>query len=275
MVIPLTVARTKQKEFMRNYERVTKGKDRLLLFAGDQKIEHLNKDFYGEGIPQECGSPEHLFKIASKAPIGAFATQLGLVARYGADYGDINYVIKLNSRTDLVPDEPVSRALYSVLDIIEFKKHSGLDIVGVGYTVYLGSEHEAEMLTEAAQMIHEAHEHGLLTFLWMYPRGKAVKHERHPDVIAGAAGVGACLGADFVKVNPPEGDLRQAVMAAGRTKIICSGGVKKDSELFLQELRTQLAAGTAGCAVGRNVHQRTEAEAIAMCEKIAHVLFGE
>ena len=40
--------------------------------------------------------------------------------------------------------------------------------------------------------------------LWIYPRGKAVTAEKDPDLIAGAAGVALCLGADFVKVNPPK-----------------------------------------------------------------------
>ena len=40
--------------------------------------------------------------------------------------------------------------------------------------------------------------------LWIYPRGKAVPDEKDPDLIAGAAGVALCLGADFVKVNPPK-----------------------------------------------------------------------
>lgn len=248
----------------------------MFLFAGDQKIEHLNKDFYGEGIPQECGDPEHLFKIASQAPITAFATQLGLVSMYGKDYKNIDYVIKLNSKTDLVKDkDPLSLALHDVEDVIEFKKDTGLSITGVGYTVYLGSDHESEMLSEAAQVVYQAHKNDLLAILWMYPRGKAVKDELDPCIIAGAAGVAAALGADYVKVNPPSGgveNLKQAVLAAGRTKIICSGGVKKEEDAFLQELKEQMAIGVAGCAVGRNVHQKTEADAIEFCKKIKEIV---
>ena len=33
------------------------------LFACDQKIEHLNDDFYGEGIPLSSNDPAHLFEI--------------------------------------------------------------------------------------------------------------------------------------------------------------------------------------------------------------------
>ena len=106
--------------------------------------------------------------------------------------------------------------------------HNGINVVGIGYTVYLGSEHEHEMLTEAATFIRQAHELGMLAVVWMYPRGQAVADEKDPQLIAGAAGVAACIGADFAKVNYPrafEGmtapeSLGIAVEAAGRTGII-------------------------------------------------------
>jgi len=75
-----------------------------MLFAGDQKIEHLNDDFYGPGISPEDNDPEHLFRIASSAEIGCFATQMGLLARYGEDYPRVKYLVKLNSKTNVVKD---------------------------------------------------------------------------------------------------------------------------------------------------------------------------
>jgi len=256
---------------------------KFFLFAGDQKIEHLNKDFYGEGVPEECSSPEHMFKIASRAQISAFATQLGLIEQYGKDFRDVPYLVKLNSKTDLVKDrDPVSRALHLVEQVVEFKKKSGLNIMGVGYTVYLGSDYEHEMLTEASQIVFNAHKAGLLAVLWMYPRGKSVPDELDPNVIAGAAGVAACLGADYVKVNPPKAKdgvssaeaLKQAVKAAGKTGVICSGGSKKDKKEFLKDLHDQVhLAGTVGCAVGRNIHQREEDEAVEFSKEIHKVVF--
>jgi len=89
------------------------------------------------------------------------------------------------------------------------------------------------MFSEAAQFIRQAHELGMIAVVWMYPRGQAVSDEKDPQLISGAAGVAACIGADFAKVNYPTGlgrnDTNQnpfkvAVEAAGRTGIICSGG---------------------------------------------------
>jgi fructose-bisphosphate aldolase/6-deoxy-5-ketofructose 1-phosphate synthase len=243
---------------------------KLFLFAGDQKIEHLNKDI----------DAQKLFNIASEASVGAFATHLGLIDLYGGEHTNVNYVVKLNAKTNLVPTsqrDPLSLALHSVEDVVEFRDHKKLKIFGVGYTVYLGSEYESQMLSQAAQVVYKAHRAGLKAILWMYPRGKAIKDERDGDLIAGAAGAGSALGADFVKVNPPEKieSLKDAVTAAGRTGVLCSGGKKKDPDAFLKELKEQLAFGTAGCAVGRNIHELPEKEAVELCKKIAGLLGGE
>lgn len=274
VLVPLDVPKNMRGEYIRNYIGITKGSGRLMLFAGDQKVEHLNDDFFGKGISEDDAEPEHLFRIAGKAKIGAFAAQLGLIARYGMDYPRVQYIVKLNSKTGLVQTkqmDPISSGCIDVEQVVEFKKNSGLGIAGVGYTIYLGSEYETDMLREAAQIVYEAHKHGLVAVLWIYPRGKAVKDEKDPHLIAGAAGVGACLGSDFVKVNYP-GDakmLKEAVLAAGRTKVICAGGPSADVRSFLQRLHEQIhIGGAAGNATGRNIHQKSLREAVRMCNAI-------
>ncbi len=183
VVVPLDVPRGKRKMFLDNYTALTGGKGRLMLFAGDQKVEHLNDDFRGEGIAPDDGDPEHLFRIAAGGRIGAFATQYGLVARYAADYPRVPYIVKLNSKTHLVKTlqaEPLSQQWMTVDQVAALKDENDITVLGVGYTVYLGSENEAIMLREAAQIVHRAHHHGLTAILWMYPRGKAVPNEKDP-----------------------------------------------------------------------------------------------
>ena len=92
--VPLDVPYERRQSYIRNFNIMTHETGRLALFAGDQKIEHMNDDFYGPNIPIDDSSPEHLFKIAQNAKIGAFASQIGLIARYGVDYPKIPYVIK-------------------------------------------------------------------------------------------------------------------------------------------------------------------------------------
>ncbi|MEJ2660636.1 MAG: hypothetical protein P8Z73_07935 [Desulfobacteraceae bacterium] len=277
--VPLDVPKSARSVYAENYLGMTKGSDRLMLFAGDQKVEHLNNDFYGEGIHPDDADPEHLFRIAAEAKIGVFATQLGLIARYGMDYPHVPYLVKLNSKTNLVKtqqSDPFSNQWLDVQDVVTFRDNSGLNIPAVGYTVYLGSEFEHQMLRQAARIVHDAHKHGLVSVLWIYPRGKAVADEKDPHLIAGATGVAACLGSDFVKVNYPKKEgqdsktlFKEAVMAAGRTKVVCAGGSSMDAKVFLQRLHDQIFfSGASGNATGRNIHQKSLQEAVAMCNAI-------
>jgi fructose-bisphosphate aldolase/6-deoxy-5-ketofructose 1-phosphate synthase len=268
-----------RQRFRKNYVKITKGSGRLMLYAGDQKVEHLNDDFFGPGVALADNDPEHLFMIASSARIGVFATQMGLIARYGSDYPDVPYLVKLNSKTNLVKTsqaDPFSSQWLDVSQVEDFREESGLKILGVGYTVYLGSDHEAEILRQAAQLVYEAHRLGYVTVLWMYPRGRAVKDEKDPHLIAGAAGVAAALGSDFAKVNYPEKPgfessqvFKEAVQAAGRTKVVCAGGASLDVKSFLQRLHDQIhISGASGNATGRNIHQKPLDEAVRFCNAI-------
>lgn len=279
IAVPLDVPDQNRQRYLENYGKITKGSGRLMLFAGDQKAEHLNYDFFGPGIDLEDNDPLHLFQIAAQANIGVFAAQIGLIARYGMDYRDLPYLVKLNSKTNLVKTsqaEPRSPQWIDVSQVVDFRDSSNLDILGVGYTIYLGSEHEGEMLAQAARIVFQAHQAGLVTVLWIYPRGKAVKDEKDPHLIAGAAGVAATLGSDFVKVNYPEKTgqvssliFREAVQAAGRTKVVCAGGESTDARSFLQRLHDQIhISGASGSATGRNIHQRPLAEAVRLCNAV-------
>jgi fructose-bisphosphate aldolase/6-deoxy-5-ketofructose 1-phosphate synthase len=280
--VPADVPGEARQAYVENYVTITRNSGRLMLFAGDQKVEHLNDDFYGEGVAEDDADPEHLFQIASGAQIGVFATQLGLIARYGTDYRTVPYLVKLNSKTNLVKTEqldPFSGHWYEVGQVVDFAEYSGLRILGVGCTIYLGSEFEHQMLYEAAQMVHEAHLNGLIAVIWGYPRGLAVEDERDPHLIAGATGVGACLGADFVKVNYPKQlgaeskeVFKEAVKAAGRTKVVCAGGSEVAPREFLQQLHDQIfVSGAEGSATGRNIHQKPLEEAIKMCNAISSI----
>ncbi len=277
--VPVDVKYENERTYIESYLELTRETGRLMLFAGDQKVEHMNNDFYGEGIAKDDSNPVHLFEIASKAKIGVFATQFGLISKYAPDFPRIPYLVKLNSKTNLIPKsdkDPISTQWIDVEQVVKLKRRTGLNILGIGYTIYLGSKYENTMLKEAAQAITKAHENGLIAIIWSYPRGKAVPNEKDPHIIAGAAGVAATLGADFVKVNMPKSDkenpielLKEAVSAAGKTQLVCAGGSSTNPREFLQRLYNQIhIAGTAGNATGRNIHQKPLKEAIAFTNAI-------
>lgn len=287
--VPADVPQEKVQEYISNFLKATHNTGNLMLYAADQKIEHLNDDFYGESslgpIPEDDNDPEHLFRIAAGSTIGVMAAQYGLVSHYGRDYPDVPYLVKLNSKSHLVKTkqkDPFSNLLWSVDQVASLKKAAGLNILAVGYTIYLGSEFEHEMLKQGAQLVHEAHKHGLLVVFWIYPRGQAVQDEKDPHLIAGATGAACALGADFVKVNYPAKDglaseeiFKEAVGAAGRCNVVCAGGSSTDASKFLDRLWKQLhVSGARGNATGRNIHQKPLEEAKRMCDAIAALTLG-
>lgn len=286
VAVPADVLPEARETYIENYLAATQGTGRLMLYACDQKIEHMNDDFFGEGIDPADNDPEHLFRIGSQGVVGVLAGQKGLVARYAADYPEINYLIKMNSKTNLVgtkQDDPYSPQLYSLESVLAMRD-AGVNIVGIGYTIYLGSEYEATMMGEAGELIAEAHAAGLIVVLWIYPRGKAVENEKNADLIAGAAGVALCLGADFVKVNPPKATdaatsselLARASEAAGRTGLVCAGGSTVDAKSFLGQLWEQIHVGGAcGNATGRNIHQRSLDEAVRLTKAISAITLAD
>ena len=284
--VPADVSPEARDTYVDNFMAATRGTGRLMLFACDQKLEHLNDDFYGEGISPEDGSPDHLFRIGSEGVIGILAGQRGLIAAYAADYPEINYLVKMNSKTHLVKtsqEDPYSPLLYD-LDAVLDMRDNGVNIVGIGYTLYLGSEYESQMMAEAGRLVAEAHAEGLIVVLWIYPRGKAVANEKDAHLIAGAAGAALCLGSDFVKCNPPKGDdvsssavkLKEAVAASGRTGLVCAGGSTVDAKTFLTQLHEQIHVGGAvGNATGRNLHQRSLDEAVRLTKAISAITLAD
>lgn len=281
VVVPMDVPEEMVETWLENMAAATCNTGRMNLFACDQKIEHLNDDFFDGGvkIPLSSNNPEHLFEIGARAhaegTIGVLAGQLGLISRYAMDAIDVPYLVKMNSKSHLVKKgqrDPVSMAMWDIDDVFALI-NNGVNVVGIGYTIYLGSEFEHDMLTEAATLIRQAHENGLITVTWIYPRGEAVEDEMDPQLISGAAGVALCIGADFAKVNYPRAfdnmsqaeSLAVAVEAAGRTGVICSGGGSLPAEEFLQRLWEQInISGAQGAATGRNIHQKSTEEAVKM-----------
>jgi len=222
-------------------------KNKILLLAYDQGLEHGPVDFNGQNI-----NPDYILDIGQKANFDGVILQKGLAEKYW--HNQLPLIIKLNGKTRLRQGEPISTQICSVQ---EAKK---LGAVAIGYTIYIGSEYEPIMLKEFGRIEQEAEELGLTVIAWMYPRGKAIKTPNSPETIAYAARVGLELGADYVKINYPGSikALRWTIQSAGKTKILVAGGAKLPEMQFLRLVKNIISAGADGLAVGRNVWQARE-----------------
>lgn len=239
----------------------TNGK--AVYLAYDHGIEHGPKDLTGESI-----DPGYILDLAVSGGYNAIVLQKGVAEKYYASYKDkIPLILKLNGKSRLVAGESISTQVCSVNEAVE------LGALAVGYTIYLGSEHESVMFKEFGKIEEEAHKNNLAVIGWMYPRGKAVKDESSPEITAYAARVGLELGADMVKIKycGSKECFEKAVEAAGKTKVVLSGGVKVSDEEFLEVVRNIMAAGAIGVAVGRNVWQKENA--LEITKELKEIIF--
>lgn len=237
--------------------------NKAIYLAYDHGIEHGPVDLKGMSI-----DPEYILDLAVQGGYNAIILQKGIVEKYYPAYQNkIPLIIKLNGKSRLVSGEPVSKQVCSVSEAIK------IGAAAVGYTIYLGSEREAEMFEEFGKIEEEAHEHNLPVIGWMYPRGKKVKDDASPEITAYAARIGLELGADIVKIKycGSRKCFAEAVRAAGQTKVVLSGGPKVSDEEFLKVVENIMAAGAIGAAVGRNVWQRENP--LEITQKIKEIVF--
>lgn len=76
--VPADVMPEARENYIENYMKATRGTGRLMLFACDQKIEHLNKDFYGEGIDPSDLEPSIFLRLAARAPSVSWLVSVAL-----------------------------------------------------------------------------------------------------------------------------------------------------------------------------------------------------
>lgn len=233
-----------------------------VILAYDQGLEHgPSADFDNRNV-----DPSFIVEIASKGGFNGIALQKGVAEKYYD--GKVPLIVKVNGKSNLVKGEPTSRQTCSV-------EHArSLGAKAIGYTIYLGSAHEAEMFAEFGRIQEEAHENGLAAITWVYPRGAAVQNDTSKEIVAYAARTALELGADAAKIKYT-GDSQSfawAVKSAGKTRVFMSGGPKAATDdAFLSQVRGAIDAGATGIAVGRNVWQH--AEPMKMAELLRQVVF--
>jgi len=228
--------------------------EKMLILAYDHGLEHGPTDF--DPVP-ETTDPEVVFDIATHDAVSAVAVQKGIAEAYYPSYeDDVSLLAKLNGTSNLWMGEPDSPQNWSV----DYAYECGAD--AVGYTVYSGSNNEVEMYEEFREIQEAARTLDLPVVMWSYPRGQGLKNDTSPRTIAYAARIALEIGADVAKVKYPGNPeaMAETVKAAGKTKVVMSGGSKTSDEDFLKSVKAVMDAGGAGLAVGRNVWQRENPE---------------
>jgi class I fructose-bisphosphate aldolase len=240
---------------------------KALILAYDHGLEHGPVDF--DSVP-ETSDPATVFDVGTHDAVTAVAVQKGVAETYYPSYeNDVTLLAKLNGTSNLWMGEPDSAVNWSV----EYAAEVGAD--AIGFTVYGGSNHEVEMAEEFCDAQEAARDHDMGVVMWSYPRGQGLKDDTSPETIAYATRLGLELGADIAKVKyPGSADAMEwAVDNAGEMKVVMSGGSKTSDEAFLSTVAEAVSAGASGLAVGRNVFQRENPEAL--LDGLEAVIFEE
>lgn len=274
----------------------------LSILPVDQGIEHSAAASFAKN--PAYFDPANLVELAIAADCSAIATTLGGLGIVSRRYAErMPFIVKLNHNDFLNYPNTYDQTMFG-----SAQQAADLGAVGVGATIYFGSEHADRQIGEVSQMFAEAHRLGMFTVLWCYLRNAAFKkdgvdYHLSADLTGQANHLGVTIEADFIKQKQPENnggynalsfgktdplvysqlttdhpiDLCRWQVAncyAGRIGLINSGGESKGEDDLAQAVRTAVInkrAGGAGLIVGRKAFQRPTDEGAALIQAIQDV----
>ncbi len=279
-----------------------RGTGYLSIFPVDQGIEHSAAASFSKN--PLYFDPANLCRFAVEAGCSAIATTLGVLGSVSRQFAHkIPFVVKLNHNDLLVYPPRYDQIMFgSVHQAFE------LGAVGVGATIYFGSEESGRQLQEVSEAFEEAHSLGMFTVLWTYLRNNAFKEggmDYHvaADLTGQANHLGVTIEADLVKQKQAEVNGGYKALAFGKTDelvysrlttdnpidltrwqvlncysgrvgLINSGGESKGETDLAQAVRTAVInkrAGGTGLIVGRKAFQRPMDQGVALVQAIQDV----
>jgi class I fructose-bisphosphate aldolase len=266
------------------------GTGRVVILPVDQGFEHGPARSFAPN--PAAYDPHYLYELAIESGVSGYAAPLGLLEQ-GADTfaGEVPLILKLNSGNSLAAGAGDQALTGTVEDALR------LGCVGVGFTIYPGSDHAYAMLEELREITLQAKSRGLMTVVWSYPRGGKVtkQGETGLDIIAYAAHMAALSGATIIKVKlptdyidladarstydkfpvgPSQADRVRHIMQAsfaGKRIVVFSGGAAKNTTELLDEVRAIRDGGGNGSIIGRNSFQRSREDALKLLAEVMDI----
>jgi class I fructose-bisphosphate aldolase len=272
----------------------------------DQGIEHSAGASFAPN-PAYFDS-ENIVKLAIEGGCNAVASTLGVLGSVSRKYAHkIPFILKFNHNEFI--SYPNS---YDQIRFASVKQASDMGAVGVGATVYFGSEESKRQIVEVSEMFQQAHELGLFTVLWCYLRNPAFKtkeadYHLAADLTGQANHLGVTIEADIIKQKLPEtnggynainfGKTAKAVYSQltsdnpidltryqlancymGRAGLINSGGASAGESDMKEAVKTAVInkrAGGTGLISGRKAFQRPMQEGVGLLNAIQDVYLSK
>ncbi|MDH4262994.1 MAG: class I fructose-bisphosphate aldolase [Spirochaetia bacterium] len=174
----------------------------LSILPVDQGIEHsagasfaANPDYF---------DPENIVKLAIEGGCNAVASTLGVLGAVSRKYAHkIPFILKINHNELLTYPNKFDQIMFA-----QVEQAWQMGAVGVGATIYFGSDESSRQIQEVSQAFSLAHELGMTTILWCYLRNNAFKADKDyhtsADLTGQANHLGVTIGADIIKQKLPE-----------------------------------------------------------------------
>lgn len=168
----------------------------------DQGIEHSAGASFAKN-PIYFDS-ENIVKLAIEGGCNAVASTLGVLGSCARKYAHkIPFIVKVNHNEFLTYPNKFDQVMFGSVD-----QAFEMGAVGVGATIYFGSDESTRQLQEVSQAFQHAHELGMFTVLWCYLRNSAFKtKEKDYHVAADLTGqanhLGVTIEADIIKQKLP------------------------------------------------------------------------
>lgn len=274
----------------------------LSILPVDQGLEHSGGSAFAPN--PEYFDPENIVRLALEGGCNAVASTSGALGAVARKYAHrIPFILKLNHNERLSYPNTYDQVLFASVE-----KAFDMGAVGVGATIYFGSDESRRQIVEIAEVFERAHELGLFTVLWCYVRNDAFRtgdanYQTAADLTGQANHIGVTIQADIVKQKLPEcnggyraldygkthdrvyddlaGDhpidrtrYQVANSYMGRAGLINSGGASGGAGDFEEVVRSAVInkrAGGMGMITGRKAFQRPMKEGVELLNLLQDV----
>jgi len=285
---------------MYNHGRLN-GTGYLSILPVDQGIEHSAGASFAPN--PAYFDPENIIKLAIEGGCNGVATTLGVLGSVARKYAHkIPFVLKFNHNEFLSYPNSFDQIIFASIE-----QAFDMGCVGVGATIYFGSEESKRQIQEVGRAFERAHELGLFCILWCYLRNAAFKtkeadYHEAADLTGQANHLGVTIEADIIKQKLPTTnggynalkfgktdkrvytelttdnpiDLTRYQVAncfMGRIGLINSGGASGENDIQ-QAVRTAVInkrAGGTGLISGRKAFQKPMPEGVKILNAIQDV----
>ncbi len=206
------------------------GTGHVSILPVDQGIEHSAGASFAPN--PAYFDPENIVRLAIEGGCNAVASTVGVLGAISRRYAHrFPFIVKLNHNELLThPNQ------FDQVEFASVRRAWDMGAVGVGATIYFGSEQSTRQITEIARAFEEAHKMGMFTVLWCYLRSSAFKrggvdYHLAADLTGQANHLGTTIQADIIKQKLPE-------VNGGYNVLNEDGAYGKTSKLVYSELTT-------------------------------------